>query len=341
MVDLNVPSDGGPGLLIAALAAGGAALAAGGDDDEEIDLRGEKEAKLQAFEDSMAQHFADEPTVTERGYGEYIVEGHLVVAPDDDFASSFTFDANNDAVRDVTLRFGDFLTDEYEMDRLRRGFNEILDRANAPGAGWSAYPQGDVGTGPHITVLGGATRLDPAKVIAFVGRVLDEYHREFGAAASPGDDYHPGVQTIIDVADEIGSVGQVGEERIVGGARQRTIDFSTGEDGTDRFAEFASGQFGGSVSVDTTTGEVRRATVRFGEVDIEDESDRFVTLNQLHGKADPPSEEIVVDSGDFEQGMIHVRYYGSDVGETLDPDAFANYLRRFDRQVEENQDRLR
>lgn len=142
-------------------------------------LRRAKKERLEAFVDGVGMYMADEPTVTNRSGSDYFIEGHLVVAPDDAFASSIRYDNNRGVVYDATLRFSDSLTDDYSVSYLRQTFEELVWVADPPGDSWRSYPMGDVGTGPHVVTSGSNVAIPADEMVEFLGRLIEAYYAEF------------------------------------------------------------------------------------------------------------------------------------------------------------------
>ena len=143
-------------------------------------LRQAKRERLQAFVDGVSMYMDGEPNVTNRAGEDYFIEGHLAVAPDDDFASSIRYDNSRGVVYDATLRFSDALADDYSVSYLRQTFEELLWVADPPGDSWRSYPMGDVGTGPHVVTSGSAVAIEAEEMVDFLGRLTDVYYDEFG-----------------------------------------------------------------------------------------------------------------------------------------------------------------
>lgn len=142
-------------------------------------IRREREQNVESFVAAIQPVFAESFSRTEIGNTEYVFDGHLAVAPDEDFKSSIQYDARRDVVTDATLRFADALTEEYSISYLRSVFEKILTDSNPPQSGlWTSYPMGDVGTGPHITMLGSGN-VDADAFSSFLRRAISEYRRRF------------------------------------------------------------------------------------------------------------------------------------------------------------------
>ena len=142
-------------------------------------IRREREQNIESFIAAIQPSFAEPVSVTEMGRWDRVIDGHLSVAPDEDFKSSIRYNANRDVVTDATLRFADSLTDDYSISFLRSEFDTILADSDPPKPGlWTAYPMGDVGTGPHIAMIGSG-EIAADGFSSFLRRVITEYRGRF------------------------------------------------------------------------------------------------------------------------------------------------------------------
>lgn len=162
-----------------ALAAGGA-LGAAFDSTDGDDSSGGDVGGVEAFAGRLAKYTAGSPEVTERrGHGEYVVDFRLAVAPDTPFRSSTKYIERRDRPGEVlnpTLRFADDVLDDYSIGYVRDEFEELVTDATGVGSGWSSYPMGDVGTGPHIVSHG---RMDADDFVDVVADVVEGYRSRF------------------------------------------------------------------------------------------------------------------------------------------------------------------
>lgn len=145
------------------------------------------------------------------------------------------------------------------------------------------------------------------------------------------------------LAGYIEQVGQINTQTESG--RQTIYDFFLGPDEAPAFERFDNGEFGGTAIVED--GEVVKATIRIGNLDIPRDGDPFIVtvrIEELIESLDPPVD-VEVDVGDFDQGVPHIRYRaptdGATFGSGVDVDEFGRFMVGSVREVRKNTDALR
>lgn len=147
-----------------------------------------------------------------------------------------------------------------------------------------------------------------------------------------------------DYIKEVGSVNNTTASNQGG----EIIDFFLGPSDTPALKRLNNGEFGGSALV-TPSGQVTKATVRLGAIDVtRGETDTFlleVRVEELIQNQQPPAE-MEVDIGDFRQGVPHLRYSTGVSPDMTRPDdgipvsEFGPFLVRAVEAYRENQEQL-
>lgn len=175
------PSAASPTAQVAAAATEGAAEAAiaGAVGASVVSQRGEI-TSAQGLVDSLDPHV--EEIRHTKHVNEVSLDFKLPMAMDAPFASSATYDPEDNEITGAALRFSAELLEKRPEHQIKQWLDGVLDRTDPPGGTlWTTYIRGDAQvTGPHIMAPGGFSAIDPDEFAAWVPRVIEAYEQRWG-----------------------------------------------------------------------------------------------------------------------------------------------------------------
>lgn len=105
----------------------------------------------------------------------------LPVAEDAPFASSMTYNPDENTITGTALRFSPDVLERLPDARVQERLEGVIERTDPPdGTLWGTYIRGDAQiTGPHILAPGGFSNIDPDEFIEWLPEVIDEWRETF------------------------------------------------------------------------------------------------------------------------------------------------------------------